>query len=64
MLSNDAALVVDRKLVLTIWAAEFLALHFLSQLLIRWLLKSFLGHSGAFGKAIHVFTYLDTLFAG
>ena len=66
MLSHDAALVVDRKLRLTIWvwAAEFLSLHFLSQLLVRGLQKSFLGHGGAVGKVNLICTHLNILWLG
>jgi len=43
MMSTDFALVVDCEFGFTFWTAELEALLFLAQLLILWLLKSFLG---------------------
>jgi len=61
---NDAALVVDCELGLTVWAAEFLALHFFAHILVRGLQKSFIGEGGAVGKPNHVHTFLSILWFG
>jgi len=55
MFSSDTALVVDYELCLTFWTTELQALrHFLAQLLICGLLKSFLGICVAVNKLIYL----------
>jgi hypothetical protein len=64
MQSGDDALVVHPKVNFAAWTGEFYVLHFLSELLIRRLLKSFLGIDTAVGRARYCTTKVITLPAG
>lgn len=61
MLPSDVSLVVNFKLILTVWTVEFYVLHFLSQFLIHWFDESILGKDLAVSRAFHPSTHLNAV---